>query len=804
MLDESDHSPYQATRWFDGLTILLGLGMMLIAGSQLVATQWTDDLYIVITLAVLGTLLGYILGYSRFHPGWVAFFTLAYGFPAIGWQIGLRISNTLPWLERTNIVFQTVSQSWQQFSRQEAVTSPMLFLFAMAGLYWLLGIHLGYVILRYGNAWRASLPVGLSMLIIHLYGRYIELSPSYLGGFLFLSILLLGRLTLLRRIHRWRTEILPMPLQAKGDITRVLMVTIAILFLLAWNGPTYANSFSSMQKTWQTITKPWETFTNRMDKLTSGLKHPLLIVAQIYGNTLSLGNGNPLEDDIVLVIDVPKLPGNGSRYYWQATVYDHYQDGSWQTTRTKTVPFYPSLPRFNTPSYSSLQEITVNIHTSQSLYTLFAPAEPVWVSTNSELQVRPLPNGDVEVLKVNTKTPVLADSTYSARAEISLATEAELRAAGRAYPDWVQGRYLQVPTSITPRTRQLAYDLARGLHDPYDIVEAVTQYLRENLTYMDTISPLPKGQEPLDWLLFDSRIGFCNYYATAEVVLLRILGIPARFATGYAQGTSLEDNADLLSQLQTTPKESGERVIYVVRRNNLHAWPEVFFPHYGWVTFEPTANQAPLIRSRGETSQQPIVTTINPTPINREEELLDELSRLDKQAQRALRPSPMISLSENPPKNSLLIWMGLFVMLILVVLILRHRAIRQNAPLNLPHILVVGLRRFHLAPPALLQHWAAYSQVSQIRRAFEEINLALMLLGFSPAPSLTPSERAARLADLLPQVSIDIQSLTTTYQEAIYAGKPWQRSRVTQIRHNIRKAWFRAWLRKLMPKPLNS
>src|SRR5438477_587036 len=75
------------------------------------------------------------------------------------------------------------------------------------------------------------------------------------------------------------------------------------------------------------------------------------------------------------------------------------------------------------------------------------------------------------------------------------------------------------------------------------------------------------------------RRGYCNYYASAEVIMLRSLGIPARLAVGFNQG-----------QVDTSTNT------FHILEQNAHAWPEVFFPNYGWVEFEPTASESPLVR----------------------------------------------------------------------------------------------------------------------------------------------------------------------------------------------------------------
>jgi len=127
----------------------------------------------------------------------------------------------------------------------------------------------------------------------------------------------------------------------------------------------------------------------------------------------------------------------------------------------------------------------------------------------------------------------------------------------------VKERYLKLPSSITQRTRQLAQDITQGLDNPYDKVAAVTEYLRQNITYKDKIPATPRDRETIDWFLFDIQVGYCNYYATAEVILLRALGIPARWAIGYAQGERLETG------------------MYLVRELNAHSWPEVYFSGIG-------------------------------------------------------------------------------------------------------------------------------------------------------------------------------------------------------------------------------
>ncbi len=179
------------------------------------------------------------------------------------------------------------------------------------------------------------------------------------------------------------------------------------------------------------------------------------------------------------------------------------------------------------------------------------------------------------------------NQSYTITSLVSRATAGQLRAAGTEYPDWVAERYLQLPSTLPTRVRVLAHDIVEGVSTPYDQAEAIQNYLRR-IPYDRAISAPPAGYDPVDWFLFENRRGYCDYYASALTVLVRSLGIPARIAQGYAPGEYLPGSRS-----------------YQVRQLDAHAWPEVYFPDYGWVEFEPTASQ-PVI-SRPEQGAVPLL-----------------------------------------------------------------------------------------------------------------------------------------------------------------------------------------------------
>jgi transglutaminase-like putative cysteine protease len=91
--------------------------------------------------------------------------------------------------------------------------------------------------------------------------------------------------------------------------------------------------------------------------------------------------------------------------------------------------------------------------------------------------------------------------------------------------------------------------------------------------------PALRGDDALEDFVLEDRVGYCEYFATAMAVMLRATGIPARVAVGFLPG-EVTAPAD--------PSAGRELTEFTVSTSDAHAWVEVLFPGYGWVTFEPT------------------------------------------------------------------------------------------------------------------------------------------------------------------------------------------------------------------------
>jgi transglutaminase-like putative cysteine protease len=128
--------------------------------------------------------------------------------------------------------------------------------------------------------------------------------------------------------------------------------------------------------------------------------------------------------------------------------------------------------------------------------------------------------------------------------------------------------HLRLPP-VDRRVISLARSLTAGLASDAARAQALERYLRTQFTYSLEISG--GAEDPLAHFLFESRQGYCEYFASALAVMLRVVWIPARVVTGFQGGTA-------------NPLTGW----HVVRSSDAHAWVEAWIPGQGWTVYDPT------------------------------------------------------------------------------------------------------------------------------------------------------------------------------------------------------------------------
>jgi protein-glutamine gamma-glutamyltransferase len=151
--------------------------------------------------------------------------------------------------------------------------------------------------------------------------------------------------------------------------------------------------------------------------------------------------------------------------------------------------------------------------------------------------------------------------------------------------------HLSLPRDVHPRTRAWAQALRASPlladADAAALATAVMRHIAEG-GYIYTLEPGPYERDSIDEFWFDRKAGFCEHFASAFVVAMRAMGVPARLVTGY-QGADPELQDGWL----------------VVRQRNAHAWAEYWQAGRGWVRADPTAAVAPTRVQSGRSLRPP-------------------------------------------------------------------------------------------------------------------------------------------------------------------------------------------------------
>ena len=178
-----------------------------------------------------------------------------------------------------------------------------------------------------------------------------------------------------------------------------------------------------------------------------------------------------------------------------------------------------------------------------------------------------------ELVAWNFSERIPENEPYRMVSYVSLATNDDLREASTEYDNFITDHYLQLPPSFPESVRDLALGLTDEADNPLDKALMIQAYLRgPEFTYSQSIDAPPPDSDGVEWFLFESKIGYSDYFASSMTVMLRSIGVPARLAAGYSPGE--------LNDL-------GQRVI---RDSDSHGWTQAYFPDYGWIDFEPTPN----------------------------------------------------------------------------------------------------------------------------------------------------------------------------------------------------------------------
>lgn len=576
------------------LTALLAGVLFLILAAALDAAGHVTNLGIVIPVTVGAYLLGLLMAYSRFD----GFFALSHSmFVGLAWILFLMAYNVpsseiSPFLDtgvaelQARVYFVLLRLlDWVDAAVSGAASADnFVFVFEICFLMWWLAYLGAWAIFRHGYTWRAVVPAGIVLLI----NTYFAPKPTtgFMVAFAIVALLLLVRTNLSEQQLRWREQRVYFNQDIVWDFLRNGFTFTVLIVVLAWLLPGLGRS-PQVRDMLAPVNQSWENTAQNVQRLYQGLNRQPASAQSTFGDSLTLGGARNAGDSLVFQAQTAR------GRYWRAVTFDTYNGHQWTNT-AKTEAFYDAGQIVPVASWRAREPVSQTIEVLAPMGDVLLGAPDV---AQADLRIRAIvrPQSDatpipaaksapdaqpVEFAMMHANRDLDHGDRYTFVSAATRASVQDLQEASVRYPADVADRYLQVPQGFSPRVAALAQQIvaAAKASTPYDKAKAVETYLR-TIPYDESIAAPPAGTDPIEYFLFDIRRGYCDYYATAMAMMLRTLGVPARTASGYAEG--LFD------------KESNS---YFITQRDAHTWVEVYFPDYGWIEFEPTAGESPLNR----------------------------------------------------------------------------------------------------------------------------------------------------------------------------------------------------------------
>jgi transglutaminase-like putative cysteine protease len=766
-------------RTLDWLALICIFFLFILAANRLRLTDWADQLGVVGWLLIFGTLLGLLLGRWRIH--WLldtiaAILLSAVLFPLVFTSM---LSEKAGLIVRLLAVWERILSTANQLLAGQPVTDSILFLLVSGLLFWTIGLITGNALMRSGKPWLPLLLLGAGLLVIEHYQQDPR-RAFYTWAYAVVLVILLGRLFYLRLRQEITASGQPVGNDTEFDFNRGVLFAALLIGLSALLAPRLVHLFVYQSSEQTFLSQKWERFTQNFDNVFYALNQNQLSREDEIADDLSLGTGQIQGDAPVLYYQFNSPAPLVSPLYWRGKSYSVYGNSTWYLGNSYKQ-YYPSFTRLSakTAGQSQVKAKFWVQSLLPELIQVYTTGEVSSFSRTVDAAVSTETIYDKEILAFFVDPGLQMNEIYRFDALLSMPTATELDLAGLDYPDWVIQRYLQVPSDVTERMVVLAGDLTAGKQTPYQKAVSVTQYLRTNYEYQAVIPAPPRKADPVDWFLFDYKKGFCNYYASAEVLLLRIAGVPARLSVGYTQGI---------------PDGSGNG--FTVYENDSHAWPEVYFPGYGWIPFEPTASQPEVDWAVSASSQAPPLSGSlanlgqqsagQPTGMNGEE----RANRLLEQMETGTAtPLPQRKLSTFG-----YILLGLAGALLTggltfagIKISKNWLAVRQSAQQMLQRF----LRGIYRIP--LLGFWLRTIGLKPVQRDFAVIEFGLLLLGEKVRPGFTAQELAGMLQARIPSLEAEIQYLLAQYQEYTYSKHSVTGGNTRRVARQILWEEFRLW-----------
>jgi transglutaminase-like putative cysteine protease len=584
----------------------------------------------------------------------------------------------------------------------------------LAFLTWLMGYLSTWFLLRKKNAWVAFI-LGALVILVNLSnlpaGYY-----WYFGFFMVAAAFLIVQTRLVR--GRSFSETAPRPAgRSLIYFISTLLLVVILAVTIAWFTPQVRIP------QFQTLIATQISWKNAFEQ--SSLNIFAEVPSKQSSNTNNMRLKLPFgtfwhQDDRIDFIVYAPVPS-----YWQVRAYDVYTADGWENSPVTDFELKSKTGWDGTTPPAKSQVITYTVRPDIMTDVLLTSGS--FISTNKPVTVQ-VSSGDV--IGVLSAHVLSAGESYDVMAAVALATPADLSQAGEDYPPSILENYLQLPPDFPESIRQLSENITANTTTPYQKVLKINDYLAK-IPYETDIKAPTEGTDGVAYFLFTQKSGFCVHFASAMAVMLRSVGVPTRLAIGYLPGEAGE--------------EQGE---YILRDRFYHAWPQVYFPEYGWIDIEATP-------SSSEDAGSPVILTepiVSSDTIRR----LPQWEIWSPEMYNILQPpdngseSPVVATRPSLPGPwafSAQLGRALYII-----------------------IWIIGVSAFLLVlwffPRKSFYKWAWRVDRSELATAiYEKLYRLGEMIKLSPRPQQTPLEYSSALAEEFPEQADEVYEITRAYME---------------------------------------
>jgi transglutaminase-like putative cysteine protease len=264
--------------------------------------------------------------------------------------------------------------------------------------------------------------------------------------------------------------------------------------------------------------------------------------------------------------------------FWRVLAFDRYTGSGWEISREDKVMrvnrpewsyrFFLSLPFTAGQTKQVVQSYTAVSELPNLIPALTYPQQVYFPSREIEVD----PEGSLRA-----PASLIEGLTYTVISEVPYRDRTLLQRAPTDYPKSIEKYYLDVPPKIADKVRQRTEELLatspNPITSPYEKALYLAQALKQRYTIPENpfgLPPLEKNEDLVEAFLFKYKGGYPDHFSTALTIMLRSIGIPARLVVGFGTG-------------EFNPFTG----FYLVKNTDAYAMTEVFFPKYGWFTFDP-------------------------------------------------------------------------------------------------------------------------------------------------------------------------------------------------------------------------